>query len=197
MVMVVLSSGAGRPGSLLMLKSVAMGVVKPRTRDVRLALARMHDATDIAALRNEVNRHLLASRGGTSELGQVTDRGVLWSMREGRVYVVRRAGKIIATLTLKTKKPWSIDRSFLTRVKRPIYLIEMAVAPAFQRRGIGRAALEAATAIAERWPGDSLVLDADDSPSGAGPFYTKCGFKELGRGTFRGHKLIYFERLLG
>lgn len=117
-------------------------------------------------------------------------------MREGRVYVVRRARKIIATLTLKTKKPWSIDRSFLTRVKRPIYLIEMAVAPASQRKGIGRACLAAAITIAKRWPGDSLVLDADDSPSGAGPFYTKCGFRELGRGKFRDHPLIYFELLL-
>jgi len=35
-------------------------------------------------------------------------------MRHGRVYAGWRAGKIIATLTLVTKKPWSIDRRFLT-----------------------------------------------------------------------------------
>ena len=154
------------------------------------------DAAAIAAMRNATSLHLATKQGHPERAPKVSDRGVLWSMREGHVYILRRAGKIIATLTLKPKKPWSIDRSFLTPVKRPLYLIEMAVAPEYQRRGIGRACIAAALAIAKRWPADSLVLDADDSPTGAGPFYKKCGFTQLGRGKFRDHPLIYFEYLL-
>ena len=46
------------------------------------------------------------------------------------------------------------------------------------------------------WPGDALRLDAYDDPCGAGEFYTKCGFEEVGRATYRGTPLIYYELLL-
>jgi len=39
-------------------------------------------------------------------------------------------------------------------------------------------------------------LDAYDGPSGGGPFYAKCGFRELGRTVYRGVPLVYFERIL-
>jgi len=81
-------------------------------------------------------------------------------------------------------------------VKRPLYLISMAVAPAMQRKGVGRGCIEAAIQTARSWPADSLVLDAFDAPGGAGPFYRKCGFREVGRGRFRGAPLIYFELML-
>ncbi len=143
----------------------------------------MGDAAAVAALRMAAGQ-------------AATDRLVRFYMRNGRVYVARRGRKLVATLTLVTKKPWSIDRKFMTPVKRPLYLISMAVAPDRQRKGIGRACLTEAIRIARRRNADSLVLDAYDAPGGAGGFYRKCGFRETGRGAFRKVPLVYFELLL-
>ncbi len=68
--------------------------------------------------------------------------------------------------------------------------------PDRQRRGIGRQLVEEAKAVAQAWPSDAIRLDAYDSDAGAGPFYAKCGFREVGRKTYRGVPLVYFELML-
>ena len=40
------------------------------------------------------------------------------------------------------------------------------------------------------------MLDAYDGAAGAGRFYAKCGFLEVGRKTYRGVPLVYFELML-
>jgi hypothetical protein len=45
-------------------------------------------------------------------------------------------------------------------------------------------------------PGDAIRLDAYDAEAGAGEFYRKYGFREVGRASYRNVPLIYFERLL-
>ena len=72
----------------------------------------------------------------------------------------------------------------------------MAVDPARQHAGIGRACIEEALEIARDWPADAVCLDAYDTPAGAGDFYRKCGFTEVGRAEYRGTPLIYFEMLV-
>ena len=72
----------------------------------------------------------------------------------------------------------------------------MAVAPAVQRRGVGRRLLHAAQAVVAAWPGEAIRLDAYDAAAGAAGFYERCGFREVGRATFRGVALVYFEWLL-
>ena len=72
----------------------------------------------------------------------------------------------------------------------------MAVAPRLQRGGIGARLLEEAKAVAREWPADAIRLDAYNNAAGAGPFYVKSGFREVGRVTYRGVPLIYFELLL-
>jgi GNAT superfamily N-acetyltransferase len=72
----------------------------------------------------------------------------------------------------------------------------MAVDPAMQRQHVGRRCLEEAARLARAWPSDSIRLDAYDAPAGAGPFYAKCGYREVGRVTYRNTPLIYYERLL-
>ena len=42
----------------------------------------------------------------------------------------------------------------------------------------------------------AIRLDAYDSTAGAGGFYARCGYREVGRVTYRGTALIYFESLL-
>jgi ribosomal protein S18 acetylase RimI-like enzyme len=72
----------------------------------------------------------------------------------------------------------------------------MAVHPDWQCQGIGRLCIEEAKRLATQWPGDAIFLDAYDAAAGAGEFYRKCGFREVGRVTYRNAPLIYFEMLL-
>jgi GNAT superfamily N-acetyltransferase len=118
-------------------------------------------------------------------------------MKRAQVFVARRGTDIAATFTLATKKPWAIDRSCFSQVTRPLYLLSMAVAPELQGQGLGRRCLDEARAIAKAWPADAIFLDAYDTAAGAGEFYGKCGFREVGRVTYKGTPLIYYEWLVG
>lgn len=163
---------------------------------LRLEVARADEAAAIAAMRTESAAHLTARHGQGRWSGKSTERGVLFHMRNSVVYVARRRGEPIATLTLTRKKPWAIDRSYFSPVAHPLYLIGMAVAPAAQRQGVGRHCIEEARRIAIKWPADAVFLDAFDADAGAGEFYRKCGFREVGRVAYKGSPLIYFEMLL-
>jgi GNAT superfamily N-acetyltransferase len=164
---------------------------------VRPTLAAAVDAVELAALRNVAADDLTTRHGEGWWSAQCTAQGAVFDMRHGRTFVVRRRGLIVATFTLMTKKPWAIDRRYFTPVKRPLYLISMVVHPDCQGRGLGRACIAAAQRIALAWPAQSLCLDAwDHARAGAGPFYTKCDFREVGRATYRMARLIYYEMLL-
>jgi GNAT superfamily N-acetyltransferase len=117
-------------------------------------------------------------------------------MKRPGVYVAWHDRRIVATLTLQTKKPWAIDRTYFAEVKRPLYLLSMAVAVDLHRQGIGRQCLDETRGIARRWPADAICLDAYDAEAGAGEFYRKCGFEEVGRAPYRGTPLIYYQLLL-
>jgi GNAT superfamily N-acetyltransferase len=72
----------------------------------------------------------------------------------------------------------------------------MFVAVESQGKGIGRRLLAEAVETARAWPGDGIRLDAYDAKAGAGDFYAKCGFREVGRATYRQVPLRYFEMLV-
>ncbi len=163
---------------------------------VRLDVAGASDASAIADLRNQAADELTRVFGKGHWSSQTSERGVLSGMKRSRVYLVRRRGKIVATLTLQTRKPWAIDTAYFAPSKRPLYLINMAVAPKQQRMGIGRACLEAAREVAARWPADCIRLDAYDADAGAGTFYARCGYREVGRVVYRGVGLVYYELTL-
>jgi GNAT superfamily N-acetyltransferase len=103
---------------------------------------------------------------------------------------------IVTVLRLVTRKPWAIDVAYFTPVKRPLYLTGMAVAVGRRRQGLGRLALEDASAVAETWPADAIRLDAFDADAGAGEFYARCGFAERGRVVYKGDPLVYYERIV-
>jgi len=163
---------------------------------VTLKPATTTHATAIAELRMATNEKLTRDFGPGPWTPTVTEKSVLFALRNSRVYVVRDGRSIIGTLTLATKKPWAIDRKYFTKCQRPLYLLAMAVAPDHQRHGIGRAMLEEVNRTAKSWPADAVCLDAYDLPGGAGEFYAKCGYRETGRVIYRGAPLIYYERLL-
>jgi hypothetical protein len=56
--------------------------------------------------------------------------------------------------------------------------------------------MAAAEEAVRAWPGQAIRLDAFDAEAGAGGFYAKCGYREVGRTIFRSVPLIYFEKLL-
>ncbi len=157
------------------------------------ATATAADAPGITALRLAANAHLTATHGQGHWSGGLTEKGVLGSVTRARVLIARRGATLAGTLTLETKKPWAIDRAYFTPATRPLYLVNMAVAPELQRSGIGRGLLAHAESVARAWPADALWLDAYDAAAGAGGFYARCGYTERGRAAYRGEPLIYYE----
>jgi ribosomal protein S18 acetylase RimI-like enzyme len=163
---------------------------------VQLHLATTEDVVELVALRIAVNEHLARDHGEGYWLSRPTEKGALFGMRNAKVYVARHGKKLVATLTLSTRKPWAIDATYFSKSERPLYLTNMAVEPGRQRRGLGKSCIEEARRIAAQWPGDAIRLDAYDAAAGAGEFYRKCGFREVGRATYRNAPLIYFEMLV-
>jgi ribosomal protein S18 acetylase RimI-like enzyme len=162
----------------------------------KLQQASPADVAAIVALRNAAADHLTKQYGQGHWSAQTSERGVAHAMKISKVFVMRDKKRIVGTLRLATKKPWAIDISYFTAAKRAIYLTDMAVDPSMQRQGIGRRSLLAATDIVRAWPGDAIRLDAYDAAAGAGAFYQKCGYREVGRVTYRGTPLVYFELLV-
>jgi GNAT superfamily N-acetyltransferase len=154
------------------------------------------DAPEIALLRTTVADYLTQQYGQGHWSSHVTEKTVLRSLKTSRVLVARNDTGMIATLRLATRKPWAIDPTYFSAVSRVIYLHDMAVTPEMQRQGIGRHLLQEAMTIAKTWPSDVIRLDAYDADAGAGEFYAKCGFQEVGRVIYRKLPLIYYELLL-
>lgn len=163
---------------------------------VDISIATEADAAELAALHNAVARRQTRDHGTGHWSTGATEAGTARAIRNSRVIVARRAAALLGTLTLATKKPWAIDPAYFTRVKTPIYLLNMAVDPEEQRRGVGRRLVAESIEIARKWPADAIRLDAYDHAAGAGPFYTRCGFNEVGRVSYRGTPLIYHEMVI-
>lgn len=162
---------------------------------LKIELATPDDAAAIVRVRNDAAQVLTKNFGTGFWSHEVSESSVIHGFKSAKILVVRARNRVIASVRLATKKPWAIDPGYFTPVSRPIYLVDMAVIPAKQRQGIGRALVNEAVQVAWEWPGDSVRLDAFDSPAGAGAFYAKCGFENRGHTEYRGNPLIYFELL--
>jgi hypothetical protein len=161
-----------------------------------LTLATEADAAAIASVHTAASEHLTDVFGRGHWSSTVSAKSMFLNLGRSKIYVVRLRKRIIATLKLGTKKPWAIDTKYFTVCQRPLYLTGMAVHPTRQRQGIGRSCLEEAAKIARAWPADAIRLDAYDADAGAGEFYRKCGYQEVGRASYRNNPLIYHEMLL-
>ena len=158
--------------------------------------ASLDDVAVIAGLQNAAAGALTARFGPGHWSSLVTERGAALAQRHARVRIGTDGKHILTVLHLATKKPWAIDVSYFTPVKRPLYLTGMAVSVAHQGQGLGSVALEDACTIAREWPADAMRLDAYDATAGAGGFYARRGFTERGRVVYKGNPLVYYERLL-
>lgn len=163
---------------------------------VSTATATEADVAAVAALRTAVADDLTRRYGRGHWSSPVTEKSVLRGLKTSRVVVARNTGGIVGTVRLATQKPWAIDPKYFVAVPRPLYLHDLAVAPSVQGQGLGRLLIEESLAIARAWSRDVIRLDAYDHAAGAGEFYARCGFREVGRVVYRGVPLIYFEQLL-
>ena len=163
---------------------------------VSISPATAADIQAIVQIRNAVALQLTSEYGKGHWSSCVTERAVQRDLRDSEVLVARGDDVAVGTLRLASKKPWAIDTRYFTRVPKALYLHALAVDPLHQRCGIGRSLVTHAQTHARGVLGNSLRLDAYDSPAGAGKFYLSCGFQELGRVTYRTVPLLYFELLL-
>ena len=163
---------------------------------IKLQPATTADAPALAALHTAVAEHLTRLHGPGPWSAGTSEKGVRFAMRNMKVFVARQGREIIATLRLATRKPWAINRSYFGPCQKPLYLLSMAVTPDRQRQGIGRHCMEEVKRIAKAWPADAIHLDAYNARAGAGPFYERCGYTEVGRVNYRNAPLIYYELLL-
>jgi GNAT superfamily N-acetyltransferase len=171
-------------------------MLAPRVIRLVFSLADEASAPAIAELRVEAARDLTAKFGRGHWSGEASERGVLAGMRQSKVWVAHRGKDVVATFRMSTTKPWAIDKAYFAKSSRPLYLTDMAVRPDLQGQGIGRRCLSRAAECAAAWPADAIRLDAYDAEAGAGGFYAKCGFREVGRVNYRGVPLTYYERLI-
>jgi len=155
-----------------------------------------YDAEAIAALHRAAADGLTTRHGRGVWSGAAGPRSVLNAVRDSRVLCALEADRIVGALTLGWRKPWAIDPSCFAPAGRPLYLTGMVVDPACQRRGVGRALLRLADDVARDMGADQLRLDAWDAEAGAGGFYARCGWEEVGRRVYRGNPILYFQRRL-
>lgn len=162
-----------------------------------LVIASEKDAANIAALLSEAAMHLTTMYGKGHWSHQSSEKGILYGMKSNsKVLIASSGNKLLGTLRLTTRKPWAIDVAYFTKVDQPLYLVDMAVHPDVQRRGIGRNMLKETIAIVKSWPAQAIRLDAYNATAGAGDFYHKCGFKERGKVIFQNTPLRYFEMIV-
>jgi predicted N-acetyltransferase YhbS len=168
-----------------------------RQRDgLTVSVATPDDVPAIASLRASAAGEITRRHGPGHWSSCPTEQGILRALKTSKVLVARRDAGIVGTVRLEAKKPWAIDVSYFTAVAKAVYLHDLAVAPREHGKGVGTLLVEEAKALARAWPSETIRLDAYDHAAGAGPFYAKCGFREVGRMSYRGVPLIYFELLL-
>jgi GNAT superfamily N-acetyltransferase len=162
---------------------------------ISVSVARDSHVSAIVSLRAAVAESLTRQFGRGHWSSRATEAGVSRAIATSRVLVAKDGTEVVGLLRLTTKKPWAIDPDYFKPVRRPLYLVDMAVEPSRQRKGVGRRLIEEAKQVARAWPADAIWLDAYTEHTAA-VFYEKCGFSEVGRVTYRGVPLVYFEMLL-
>lgn len=136
---------------------------------------------------------------GPGHWSKVTTRKTLRKAVDlGSLYVVEADGQVAGTFRLSSTKIPFYRKSWFARPDDPAaYLRDMAIDPAHQRKGLGRAAMAAMERRARAEGLRAIRLDAYDAGAGAGAFYRKCGYTLVHQGNIGATALEYYEKVLG
>jgi GNAT superfamily N-acetyltransferase len=159
-------------------------------------LATEADIPALLALRLAIDTDQAKRFGDDRYVTTISEKSVARSLNSSRVLVATRRGRIVGLVSMGTKKPWAVDLKYFTPACKAVYLYSVDVSPQLQRCGIGRQLMDRVKGMAKEWPVDAIRLDAYDGAAGAGPFYEKCGFKNLGHKVYRSVPLVYYEFVL-
>ena len=96
---------------------------------MRITNASIEDAAAIAAVRVGAADRLTRDFGDGHWSAHTTPDSVARDIKASTVLVARDDETIVGTLTLQTRRPWSIDPQYFAPCKRPLYLVNMAVTP--------------------------------------------------------------------
>jgi GNAT superfamily N-acetyltransferase len=160
-----------------------------------ISLARRSDARELVALRSAVAQEMTRQFGEGHWSQSPSHAEVVRQLRASHVLVARSESQIVGTVRLVRTMPWAIDSSSFTPVSESLYVLGLAVSPAWRDRGIGRQLMDAAKHTARSRGAQALWLDAYQHRAGAGSFYLKCGFRKVGATRYRESALFYFEWL--
>ncbi|MCC6930308.1 MAG: GNAT family N-acetyltransferase [Gemmatimonadaceae bacterium] len=163
---------------------------------IEIEQATLADAAAIAGVRTRAAEFLTQVFGGGPWSMRIADGTVAESLVTPLTLVARAGSGVVGTLRLQGQRPRSIRIADFTPVRRPLYVVDVAVAPNAQRQGIGRLLVDAAYREAIDWPGDSLRLDTYHDAAGAGDFYLRCGYRCVARHRFHDIPLAFFERVI-
>lgn len=163
--------------------------------NARISVANPDDARAIAALRIAVAQDM-TRRFGEGHWSALTSKAAVHrQLRASRVLVAKEKGRVVGTVRLAVAIPSVFDSSAFTAVDTALYVLGLAVAPDFRDQGIGRTLVDSAKDVAHSWPAQALWLDAYRHPAGAGPFYERCGFRELGPSVSGTVPVVFYEWL--
>ena len=158
---------------------------------IAFTVATPRDAPEVVALHEAVARHLEHALPGSRRWRVPPQRQLVASMQATEIILARYGEAFVAMFRLDPAKGFCGVARF-TEVESFVYLLEMAVHPAHQRRGIGRLCLEEAERRARARGSKAIRLDTNDDPVKAAGFYASCGYREV----LHHAQTVYFERLL-
>jgi GNAT superfamily N-acetyltransferase len=154
------------------------------------------DVAELLGLRLRVDADQTRRFGRARWSTAIDQNSVARGLKTGRVLIALQDGRVVGGVRMEARKPWAIDLSYFTPAARPLYLHDVNIEPALQGRGLGAKLVEEVKSRARDWSADAIRVDTFDGAAGAGPFYEKCGFRAVGRKTYRSVPLAYFELLL-
>jgi GNAT superfamily N-acetyltransferase len=160
---------------------------------ITISRADIKEARALTALRTAVARDMTERFGGGPWSALPNRMVVIRQMRASHVLVARRYDEIIGTVRLAFANTAVFDARMFTPVDTALYVLGLAVSPGSRGRGIGSRIMSVAKEVARSWPAQALWLATYDNSAGAGRFYRKCGFREVGPGVFDDLPLTYYE----
>jgi GNAT superfamily N-acetyltransferase len=160
-----------------------------RSRMIRLRRAAAEDVRTVHAILAAAAEDL-AARFGPGHWSTVSSIETLRKYAsDGVLFVLEAGAAAVGTLRLTDRKIGFYHVEWFAHpADDAAYLLDMAIDPGSQRRGIGRRSMTLAEDAARLLGLRALRLDAYEGRAGAGEFYRKCGYSLVHRSAFRGSR---------